>query len=196
MSGRALGRVADLGDGTSFSAHVEYAESEGPFSFMIGPDRVEAGVAVGWARRHARRVVVRVGSEHFSAGEEPHRDLPAWPGPVSDPGNGGVGPERAWHVEASTAWFRSDGLEVAERLAEALRAEPEADEVGFGPTEAGFRVTFAVAGAAVVEARETASRVLRSAWAAAGIEAAPGDDFDASSITVHEGGRPDAAPAA
>jgi hypothetical protein len=189
MSGGALGRVGDLGDGSSFSAHVEYAEGSGPFSFMEGPAWVDAGAAVGWARRHARRVVVRVGSEFFSAGEEPHRDLPAWSGPVSASGNQAVGPVRPWQVEARTAWFRADGSEVAARLAEAVRAEEDAADVGFGPTDAGFRLTFVVAGATVVEARETASRVLRTAWAATGVKAIPGEDFDVPTINVRESTR-------
>ena len=113
-----------MGDGKTFSAHVEYAESDGPFSFINGPEFVDAGEAVAWARRHARRVVVRVGTAFFSAGEEPYRDAPAWPGRVSGQSNEGVRPVRRWQVEASTAWFRSDALEAAERLAEALRSEP------------------------------------------------------------------------
>jgi hypothetical protein len=189
MSGGALGRVGDLRDGSSFAAHVEYPESNGPFSFMDGPASVDAEVAVGWARRHARRVVVRVGSELFSAGEEPYRDLPSWRGPVCGSGNEGVGPVRPWQVEARTAWFRADGLEVAASLAEAVRSEAESAEVGFGPTEAGFRLTFMVAGATVVEAREAASQVLRTAWAATRIDAVPDDDYDASSIRVREGAR-------
>jgi hypothetical protein len=189
MSDGALGRVGDLGDGSSFAAHVEYAEGSGPFSFMDGPASVDAGAAVGWARRHARRVVVRVGSEFFSAGEEPHRDLPAWSGPVSASGNQAVGPLCPWQVEARTAWFRADGSEVAARLAEAVRADAQAADVGFGPTEAGFRLTFVVTGATVVEARETASRVLRTAWAVTRVDAIPGDDFDAASINVSEGAR-------
>jgi hypothetical protein len=182
-----------MGDEKSFSAHVEYAESDGPFSFMNGPEFVDAGEAVAWARRHARRVVVRVGTAFFSAGEEPYRDTPAWRGRVSGQGNEGVGPVRRWQVEASTAWFPSDTLGVAERLAEALRSEAGAAEVGFGRTETGFRVTFAVSGSTAVDANETASRMLRTAWAATGIQATPGDDFDASSIHVREA-PPAAAP--
>jgi hypothetical protein len=189
-----LGRVADLGDGKSFSAHVEYGDD--PFSVMIGPNWAEPGVAVGWARRHARRVVVRVGTEFFSAGEEPYRDAPPWPGPRSASGRadaGERGPARSWSVEAGLAWFRGDVLEVAERLAEAVRAAPEASDAGFGRTESGFRVTFVVSAAAEVEANELASVLLRAAWAATGIEATPGDDFDGDSIDVREG-PPAAAP--
>jgi hypothetical protein len=71
--------VGDVGDGKSFTAHVEYADSEGPFSVMNGPAFVEAGVAVGWARRHARRVAVRVGTEFSLVGFERRRriDRPA-----------------------------------------------------------------------------------------------------------------------
>jgi hypothetical protein len=190
MSDHPLGRVADLGDGKSFTAHVELPEGAGPFSWIDGPDRVEAGVAVGWARRHARQVVVRVGSQHFSAGSEPYRDLPVWTGRVSRSGLEEVGPERPWQVEARTGWFRPDAAEVARRLAEAVRAEPEAEEVGFGRTEAGFRVTFVVAGASAIGAREAASRVLRTAWAATAIEAVAGDDYDVPSINVRERARP------
>jgi hypothetical protein len=189
MSRGPLGRVADLGDGKSFSAHVEYDESEGPFSFMNGPNWAEAGVAVGWARLHAPRVVVRVGSEFLSAGEEPYRDAPAWPGPYCAPGGVGAGeggPVRAWFAEAQLAWFRADVLEVAERLAEAVRGAPEASDAGFGRTESGFRVTFVVTATAEVEANEVASTLLRAAWAATRIEATPGDDFDGDSISVRE----------
>jgi hypothetical protein len=185
MSRGPLGRVADMGDGMSFSAHVEYAESEGPFSFMNGPEFVEAGAAVGWARRHAPRVVVRVGSDFFSAGEEGYGELPPWPGPVAASGNDGVGPVRPWSVEARMAWFRGDAVEVAERLAEEVGSAAESSGAGFGRTQTGFRVTFVVSGVSAVEANETASRVLRAAWAATGIETT-GDDFDATSVTVRE----------
>jgi len=53
-------------------------------------------------------------------------------------------------------------------------------------------VTFAVSGSTAIDANETASRVLRAAWPATGIQATPGDDFDASSIHVREA--PPAAP--
>jgi len=135
-------------------------------------------------------VVVRVGSEFFSAGEEPYRDAPAWPGPDSAPGVVGAGeggPVRAWFVEAGTAWFRYDTLEGAE----VVRAASEAFDVGFGRTATGFRVTFLVSGASEVEANETASHALRTAWAATGIEAGA-DDFDMCSIDVREGRRPPA----
>lgn len=132
---------------------------------------------------------MRVGSEFFSAGEEPYRDAPVWPGPYGAPGRveaGEGGLVRSWFVEGGTAWFRADALEAAERLAEPVRSASEASDVGFGRTEAGFRVTFVVSGASAIDANETASQVLRTAWAAAGIKAVPGDDFDGDSIDVRE----------
>ena len=101
------------------------------------------------------------------------------------------GPVRPWFVEGQTAWFRADGLEVAERLAEVVRAASEASDVGFGRAATGLRVTFLASGASEVEANDTALHALRTAWAATGIETGA-DDFDMCSIDVRERRRPPA----
>jgi hypothetical protein len=178
--------VTDLGDGKHFSASVDYDEP-GPFSFMHGPEFVEAREAVAWARRHAPRVVIRVRDVLYSAGEESVPGLSEWPGLSDAPEETqtrGVEKPVPWRAEARTAWFRGDGIEVASRLAHAVGSEPQVGEIASEPTLTGFRVTFTVHAPSIVAAGEKASRALRSAWKATDIEATPGDDYDVPSLTV------------
>jgi hypothetical protein len=89
-----------------------------------------------------------------------------------------------WRAEARTGWFRADGIEVARRLAHAVRSEPQAGEIAYEPTQTGFRGTFTVHAPSIVAAGETASQALRSAWKATDIKATPGDDYDLPSLTI------------
>lgn len=180
------GSVTDLGDGKLFSAAIDY-EEPGPFSFMHGPEFVEAHEAVAWARRHARRVVIRVGGVSYSAGEESVPGLREWPGLGEAPDEAetrGLEKPVPWRAEARTAWFRPDGIEVAGRLARAVRSELRASELAYEPTQTGFRVTFTVHAPSIVAARETASWALRSAWKATDTRPTPGDDYDVPSLTL------------
>ena len=122
--------VGDMGDGRHFSASVDYDEP-GPFSFMLGPDFVEAREALAWARPHARRVTIRVGEVFYTAGDEPVQNLPEWEdvGPEPAGARGERGAPVAWQVEAHVNCIRRDGIDVAARLADALRAEPGTSEV-------------------------------------------------------------------
>jgi hypothetical protein len=165
-----LGRVADDGNGALFFAHVEFDEP-GPFSHVNGPDDVSAEEAVAWARRHAERVIVRVGDTHYSAGEQPVDGLEPWP----------LG---LWRAVASTGWYRSDRSDVVRALASNVEKNQRARDVASGVDDVGFEVAFTVAAASAVEANEVAAEIVREAWAAAGIDAVPGDDFDAAGVSV------------
>jgi hypothetical protein len=176
-----LGRVADDGDGVRFFAHVEFDEP-GPFSFVQGPEDVGAAEAVGWARSHARRVIIRIGGTHYSAGEEPVAGLAPWDGePVER--ERAPGEPVAWRVVAGTGWYRSDRADVARALAAGVEGNQRAGRVASVVTEVGFDVAFTVVAASEVEANELASAIMRAAWAATGIVAAPGD-FDAAGVTL------------
>jgi hypothetical protein len=177
--------VTDLGDGR-FSAFVDFDEP-GPFSLMPGPEFVEAPEAVAWARRHAARVIIRVGDVLYSAGEELVPGLGEWPGlgeAYEETQTRGLEKPVPWRAEARTAWFRGDGIEVARRLAHAVHSEPQAGEIAYESTQTGFRVTFTVHGPSIVAAGETASRALRGAWMATDIKATPGADYDVPSLTI------------
>ena len=184
----AVGYVADLGDGTGFTAHVEYREP-GPFSFLSGPNRVDEADAVAWARRHAARVVVRIGEDFFSAGELPKSDLPQWPHQARQPTATENGDEKVpWYVEARTGWFRGDAASVARRLAEAVRADPKTAGTAHDARPRGFSVAFTIMSQSEHAAREAASRILRDAWSAAEIETSAGD-YDVSSLVVRQARR-------
>jgi hypothetical protein len=179
----AVAWVADLGDRTRFTAHVEYKEP-GPFSILSGPHGVDVADAVAWARQHAGRVVVRLGEEFFSAGDVPRADFPEWPHPASKSPPSDIGQDQvAWRVEARTGWFRGDAEPIARRLAEAVRADPATTHTEHDATARGFSVRFTVMNPSEDGAREVASRLLRSAWSAARIEATA-HDYDVSSIVV------------
>jgi hypothetical protein len=178
----ALAYVGDDGDGR-FSADVE-CDEDCLFSHVDGPTGVGPEEAIAWARRHAERVTVRVGVDFYTAGSEAVRDLPSWPGH----GNNRELPSEPahlsdWQVEGRTGWFRDDASDVARANARRLTATPARD-VAHGVTKTGFRVTFAIRAGSIVRARELASELLRAAWSAARIDAVPGDDYDASSVTV------------
>jgi hypothetical protein len=184
--------VGDGGDGR-FSAHVE-CDEDGPFSFVLGPTGVGPEEAIAWARGRAERVTVRLGVDFYTAGSEAVRDLPSWPGhdddrelsfePAADLSD--------WQVEGRTGWFRDDASEAARAIARRLDNDARATDVAHGVTKTGFRVTFAIRAASIVEARELASELLRAAWSASRIDAVPGDDYDVSSVTVTQS--PGAAP--
>jgi hypothetical protein len=89
-----------------------------------------------------------------------------------------------WSVEARTGWSRGDREQVARRLAELARHDTRARNAVASLDSFGFAVTFTVSARSEVEANEMASRVIRHAWTASGIEAVPGEDFDCSSIEV------------
>jgi hypothetical protein len=167
-----------------FSAHVEYDEP-GPFGFMIGPHDATAGEAVAWARHRAPRVYMRLGDQHFSAGDEPIDGLAPWRPPAeAQPevaATESSGPRR-FTVAAGTVWFRPDRSEVARRLAEAVNRDPRAAGAVAATTKHGFEVIFTVLASSRVDANETASFVVRRAWAGLNIDATPGDDYDLSSI--------------
>jgi hypothetical protein len=181
----AVGSVVDMGYGRGFSAGLDLDE-EGPFSYVIGPQFVSAEEAIEWARARAPRVRVRVGDRFYSAGPEQVRDLPPW-----EPADRGRAPRNPgyaqeadrWRVEARIVWLRSDAAAVVRRFAEALLAEL-AGRVAHEVTEAGWRVAFELGGGSRAEANEAACRVLRAAWAATGIEATPGVDYDMDSMSM------------
>jgi hypothetical protein len=188
----AVAYVGDDRDGR-FSAHVE-CDEDGPFSHVDGPTGVGPEEAISWARRRAERVMVRVGLDFYTAGSEPVRDLPSWPGPRNDrksPFEPADLSDR--QVEARTGWFRDDAPDVARAIARRLDDDRRARDVADGVTKTGFSVTFAIRAASIVAARELASELLRAAWSAARIDALPGDDYDGSSVTVTPS--PGAAPA-
>jgi hypothetical protein len=181
-----MSTVAWVGDGRPgrFSAHVEYDEP-GPFPFMNGPQDATADEAVAWARRRARRVYVRLGDKHFSAGEEPIKGLPLWRAPAeSQPEPAAIESlgRRRFTIAAGTGWFRPDRAEVARRLADAVSRDPRAAGAIAATTKHGFEVIFTVLASSRVDANETASLVVRRAWASLNIDATPGDDYDLSSI--------------
>jgi hypothetical protein len=131
-------------------------------------------------------VTVRVGSDFYTAGSEAVRDLPSWPGHGNDRE---LPSEPAadfsdWHVEGRTGWFRDDALEAARAIALRLDDDARARDVAHGVTKTGFRVTFAIRAASIVQARELASGLLRGAWSGSRLVAVPGDDYDVSSVTV------------
>jgi hypothetical protein len=176
--------VGDDGDGR-FSAYVD-CDEDGPFSHVNGPTGVGPEEAITWARRRAERVTVRVGGDFYTAGSEAVRDLPSWQGhgddrelpsePAADLSD--------WHVEGRTGWFRDDASKVALAIARRLDDDARARDVAHGVTKTGFHVMFAIRATSIVGARELASELLRAAWSASRIDAVPGDDYDASSITV------------
>ena len=180
----ATAYVGDRGDGR-FSADVD-CDEDGPFSHVNGPTDVGPEEAIAWARRRAKRVIVRVGADFYTAGSEAVRGLPSWPGhgdhcespsePAADLSD--------WHVEGRTGWFRDDASDAARSIARGLQDDARARDVAHGVTQTGFRVTFAIRAASIVRARELASELLQSAWSGSKIDAAPGDDYDASSVTV------------
>jgi hypothetical protein len=115
----AVAYVGDDRDGR-FSAHVE-CDEDGPFSHVDGPTGVGPEEAIAWARRRAERVMVRVGLDFYTAGSEPVRDLPSWPGPRNDR-ESPIEPADLsdWQVEARTVWFRDDAPDVARAIARRL----------------------------------------------------------------------------
>jgi hypothetical protein len=169
-----------------FSAHVEYDEP-GPFCFMNGPCETTVGEAVAWARGHARRVYVRLGDRHFSAGDEPIKDLPPWR-PPAEPQLESAATEssvrRPWTIAARTGWYRPDAADVSCRLAEAVNRDSRAADAVGTTTECGFEVVFTVRASARVDANEIASLVVRRAWTSLVIHPPPGDDYDVSSIQI------------
>jgi len=175
--------VGDMNDGVSFSAHVEYREDV-PFAYVHGPESVDAGAAVAWARARADKVIVRVGGDRFSAGKQPAGDLPDWVGPTA-PATKATAPSEptAWRVEAHINWLRPDTEDVAARFAAALGDQPGASGVGYDIRDFGLAVWFLIR-ALRLDANEVASHLLRSAWTATGIEAMPGTDFDVTSMSV------------
>jgi hypothetical protein len=175
--------VADDLDG-GFIAHVELDE-RGPFSVTHGPRRATLGGAVAWAREQAPRVIVRIGDEHYSVGDEPVRDLPQIAEPTEGPDEDAPRPlPTRWRVGARTGWYRDDRDDVLQRFGEALRADPTATDVAAATHEVGFSVAFTIIARDEVEAHAIASSSLRAAWERLRIEAAPGDDYEASGITV------------
>jgi hypothetical protein len=177
-----LGRVADEGDGATFFAHAELDEP-GPFSFVNGPDEVPAEEAIGWARQHARRVIVRIGDAHYSAGEEPVEGLERWRGTPAPP-LPATGAPVASRVVASTGWHGADRPEVARSLAAGVEKNQRARGVARAVDATGFEVAFTITAASLVEANEVASAIVRRAWADTGIEAVPGEDFDGDGVSV------------
>jgi hypothetical protein len=176
--------VGDSGDGL-FTAHVD-CDEDGPFSFVIGPTGVGPEEAIAWARLRADRVTVRVGGDFYTAGSEAVRDLPSWPGHGDDRElpSGPAGDLSDWEVEGRTGWFRDDASDAARAIARGLEGDARARDVAHGVTKTGFHVTFAVRAVSIVQARELAAELLRAAWSASEIEAVPGEDYDASSVTV------------
>jgi hypothetical protein len=181
------GWIGDLGDGTSlFSAWVDFDEN-GPFDFVNGPDRVPVEEALAWARRYAERITVRVGDEHFTAGEVAVEGRPTWDDriaafPPEPAAHESGGPQ--WYVEASTGWYREDREAVLTRLSRALRADARATEEAQELSDNQITVTFAVQADTRLAAQEEASRIMRDAWAASDTEAIPGHDFDLPGMLV------------
>jgi hypothetical protein len=182
--------VGDTNGAYSFSASVEHAEA-GPFAYTLGPEDVDLGTALTWARSRADQVVLRVGNDRFSAGRSPVGDLPHWraDAPLADDATP-VGKPADWEVEAHVNCLRSDAEHVDSRLAEAISVDPVSSEVIHRARPFGFALGFSLSGLTKHDARELASEVLRTAWHATGIQAVGGQDFDVSSVTVRRGSKP------
>jgi hypothetical protein len=116
-----------------------------PFAHVHGPESVDAGAAVAWARARADKVIVRVGGDRFSAGKQPAGDLPDWVGPTA-PATKATAPSEptAWRVEAHINWLRPDTEDVAARFAAALGDQPGASGVGYDIRDFGLAVWFLI----------------------------------------------------
>lgn len=170
-------------DGVTFAAHVAY-DVPGPFCFCNGPVG-EAALAVGWSRAHAKTVLVRVGSEMFSAGQVPIPGIERWEGPASQWRATDAKDRRHWRVLAQTSVHPPKLLPtVAMPIRHSLDAVETTRDVDISARDGMMTISFCMEAGDELQAHAAAFHVLSEAWKHARFETEP--SYDASSISVHE----------
>jgi hypothetical protein len=169
-------------DGVFFVAHVDY-DVAGPFRFCNGP-RGKAGVVVGWSRAHATTVLVRVGEQMFSAGQDSIHGIPPWDGPVDEWSPSQRLPRR-WHVKAQTSVL-PEGLipTLAEHARRSLDTQGAIRDVLVCGRGATLTLAFSVPGADEAHAHAAAFQALNNVWRSAPFDTRA--SYDTSSVSVRE----------
>lgn len=145
---------------------------------------MSADEAVAWARRHATSVLVRIGTQLYTAGDESIPGLASWHGTpaAGEPPSGAA--SRDWLARACTRWHGREGEAVADGLAEAIAADGRATDVHGELSGRHVVIAFRLERLSEAEANRVASQLLRDAWRRLGIAALPGKDYDMSTLDV------------